>query len=124
MRTAINYNNAIDWFRFLSGEDDVELAIRHCMPAVESIQAKVLSNQFRVDAIPQLYYAAATLAFYHYILSKNDAQPTSIDAGDLTVRLESQKVMENARELLENALAAAKPFMKNGAVFKSIGGIG
>ena len=124
MRTAKNYNNAIDWFRFLSGEEDVELALRHCMPAVESIQAKTLTSRFRVDAIPQLYYAAATLAFYHYVLSKTEAEPTSVDAGDLTIRLENKKILENARELLETAFAAAKPFMKSGSVFKSVGGQG
>ncbi len=122
MKTAKDYSNTLDWFRFLTGIEDIEACLKHCLPACVSIQAQVLTPKYRVNAIPQLYYAAAALAFYHYCLSRKEADPKTIDAGDLTIRMEPQKLTAHAKELLDNAFAAARPFLKSGAVFKSIGG--
>jgi len=119
---AKNCKNTIDWFMFISGITDIELAIKHCVPAVDSLQVQVISQKFKVDKIPQLYYAAASLAFYHYTLGDNAPAPIYFDAGDVTVRMSERDKNENAKALLESALLAARPFLKSGKIFKSIGG--
>lgn len=93
-----------------------------CKPAVETIQNRVKDPEIIVDEVYDLCLAAACLAFYRAALSDDLFKYSSFKAGNVSVNYSNQEVKDNSLRMLTMALEEAKPYLKTGVIFKSVGG--
>lgn len=115
--------NTIDWFRELSHINEAEVALKYCIPAINSLQSRVRNDSTIVDNVPELYFAAAVLAYYRFSLTEDFARYSTFKAGDVRLDMEPEKFNATIKELLSISLSDAAPYLKTGVRFKSIGGI-
>ncbi len=112
--------NTLEWFRELSRVTDADICLKYCLPAVNSLQSRVRNNQIVVDNIPELYFAAAVLAYYRFSITDEFARYSTFKAGDIRMNMEPEKFRATISELLKVALSDASPYLKTGIRFKSI----
>lgn len=114
-------DNTCDYFLQLSGENDPNVCLKYCQPAIRTLTSKLKDKSIVVDDVPELYTAAACLAFYKYILADKNNSYSSIKAGELVVGLSPAEQKACAMELLTMTLSEAAPYLKTSVVFKSTG---
>ena len=61
--------HTLDWFRELSHVTEADTALKYCIPAITSLQRRVRNDNIIVDDVPELYFAAAVLAYYRFSLT-------------------------------------------------------
>lgn len=123
MENNMQTRNTLSWFKELSHVTDADTALKYCVPAINSLQARVKNDNIIVDHIPELYFAAAVLAYYRFSLTEEFARYSTFKAGDIRLDMEPEKFKATIKELLNISLADASPFLKTGVKFKSIGGV-
>ncbi len=121
MQNNIQSQNTLNWFRELSHVTDADTSLNFCLPAINSIQQKVRNDNIIVDEVPELYFAAAVLAYYRFSLTDEFSNYSSFKAGDVRLNMEPQKRKASIIELLNLSLSDASPYLKTGVKFKSIG---
>lgn len=113
--------NTLDWFSELSQISDPNIAYKYCLPAVKSLQAKVKKQDTVVDEVPELYFAAAVLAYYRLSVTDEFLTCSSFKAGDVRLNMKPDILRHTLQELLSIALSDALPYLKSGVKFKAIG---
>lgn len=116
------YKNTLELFKCLSKIDSIDRCLLFCKPAVDTIQSRVKDPDIIVNDVHDLYFAAACLAFYRAALSDDLFKYSSFKAGSVSVNYSNQEVKDNSIRMLTMALEEAKPYLKTGTVFKSMGG--
>lgn len=116
------YKNTMEWYKTLTGSEDAGECIKAVLPAIASLQARVRKQEYIVDEIPVLSYAAALLSVYHASIGFGMSSLSSFKAGDITVKTNAEDDRKHITEALELAFSEARPYLKSGLVFKSIGG--
>lgn len=97
-----------------------------CLPLCSDVAVEFSSKvKFEKDeSNPLVIYAAATTAFYRYMLLKclEDGGTTQFKAGDVTVTKSIDCVMQSAQKLRQDALiAATEYFCDDDFVFRQVG---
>ncbi len=115
--------NTLNWFRELSHVDDADTGLKYCVPAINSLQSRVRNSNMIVDNIPELYFAAAVLAYYRFSITDEFTHYSTFKAGDVRLDMEPEKFKATLTELLNLSLSDAAPYLKTGVKFKSIGGV-
>ncbi len=123
METNTQSRNTLSWFRELSHVTDADTALKYCLPAINSLQTRVRNDSIIVDNIPELYFAAAVLAYYRFSLTEEFTRYSTFKAGDVRLDMEPDKFKATLTELLNISLSDAAPYLKTGVKFKSVGGI-
>lgn len=113
--------NTLDWFKELTHVTEANTALKYCMPAINSLQRRVRNDNIIVDNVPELYFAAAVLAYYRFSLTDDFIRYSSFKAGDVRLNMQPEKFKAALTELLNVALSDASPYLKTGVKFKSIG---
>ena len=112
--------HTLDWFRELSHVTEAKTALKYCIPAITSLQRRVRNDNIIVDDVPELYFAAAVLAYYRFSLTDDFIRYSSFKAGDVRLNMQPEKFKTTITELLSVALSDATPYLKTGVRFKSI----
>ncbi|MFY9198945.1 MAG: hypothetical protein WBK75_03595 [Acutalibacteraceae bacterium] len=96
-----------------------------CLPLCAEVAVE-FSEKLRCasdEANPAVIYAAATTAYYRYMLLKclEDGGVIQFKAGDVTVTKSVNCVMDAVQKIKKDALIAATPFFEDdGFVFKQV----
>lgn len=114
--------NTLEYFMKLADTEDIEESLLFVKPAVKTLQNRLRDESLVVDEVYELYFAAATLAFYNATASSEFSHYTSFKAGNVGVNFSPKSHKENAEQLLETALSLAKPYLRSGIILKSTGG--
>ena len=121
MQKNIKTQNTLDWFKELSHVTEANTALKYCIPAITSLQRRVRNDNIIVDEIPELYFAAAVLAYYRFSLTDDFTKYSSFKAGDVRLNMQPEKFKSAIVELLNVSLSDAAPYLKTGVRFKSVG---
>jgi len=121
MEQNVKTQNTLNWFRELSHVTEADTALKFCIPVINSLQQKVRNDSIIVDEVPELYFAAAVMAYYRFSLTDEFSAYSSFKAGDVRLTMEPDKAKASIRELLSLSLSDAAPYLKTGVKFKSIG---
>lgn len=114
------YTNTLYWFGQLAKVEEPSIALSYCLPAVRLINSKLKDKTVVVDNEPSLCFAAAVIGYYKYSLTEEFARYSTIRAGDLTLNMPLKEFRSFIKELLSVALEEARPYLRSGAVFKSV----
>ena len=118
----IDLKNTVSWFRDLSHTDDTCLAVKYCMPAARILKRRLRSEEYNIDEIDELSYAAAVMAYARYVMTDDIGQYTNLKTGNITVSYDTDGQAARAQKLLQQALLQAAPYLRSGIRFKSVGG--
>ena len=118
----IPLKNTVSWFRDLSHTDDTCTAMKYCRPAARILKRRLRSEEYNIDEIDELSYAAAAMAYARYVMTDDCGQYSDLKTGDITISYDTDGQLSRAQRLLQQALLQAAPYLRAGIRFKSIGG--
>lgn len=121
----MNYSLPIDTvlghFVGLSGVVDSTGYTAHCALSADALMRAVREDADINKNINALCYAAGCMAFYRYTLGSAVGDVTVFKAGDVSIQRMSEKSVEYARMLLENALLSISDLLSGrGVILKAI----
>lgn len=111
MEHIISIDLVVDRFLALAGESSAAEGRIFCRTAAETIENWVDHSRLTEGCSEGLDYAAAAVAFYRFTL-KNSGNAQSVKAGDITVTDLSDRSVEYAKSLMQDALNAVKHLFK------------
>ena len=112
----------MEWYKTLTGSEDAGECIKAVLPAIASLQARVRRQEYIVDEIPVLSYAAALLSVYRASIGFGMSSLSSFKAGDITVKTTAKEDRERITDALNLAFSEARPYLKSGRLFGSMDG--
>lgn len=112
--------NTLDWFKELSHIDDPNVAYKYCLPAINSLQSRLRNRETVIDEVPELYFAAAVLAYHRLSVTDEFLTSAGFSAGDVRLNMKPEVFRETLSELLKVAMSDAAPYLKTGVKFKAI----
>lgn len=117
------YKHTLEIFMKLSKSDNINDCLIFVKPAIQTIQNRLRDDKTVIDEVYELYFAAASLAFYNAAVSDELCRYSSFKAGNVRVDFSEKSLKETAENLLKTSLALAKPYLKSGIILKSTGGV-
>lgn len=111
MEHIISIDRVVDRFLALAGEASAAEGRIFCRTAAETVESWVDRSRLTEAYGEGLDYAAATVAFYRFTL-KNSGNAQSVKAGDITVTDLSDRSVEFAKSLMQDALKAVEHLFK------------
>lgn len=117
------YKHTLEIFMKLSKSDNINDCLIFVKPAIQTIQNRLRDDKTVIDEVYELYFAAASLAFYNAAVSDELSRYSSFKAGNVRVDFSEKSLKETAENLLKTSLALAKPYLKSGIILKSTGGV-
>lgn len=111
MEKLVSINRVVDAFLVLTGKKALSEGRVLCSTAAETLESWLDRSKDISAHNESVNYAAACMAFYRYTL-ENAGDTTSIKAGDITVKEESESTVGYAKILMDDALKAVEHLLK------------
>ena len=112
MGYEISIDKVVEGFKVLAGEDNATDGYIFCRTAAGTVNSWLDSRKELSKYGEEISYAAATIAYYRFIL-KNSGDNDTIKAGDITVTDNSEKSVAFAEKLMKDAIKSIEPYLQS-----------